>query len=129
GFERVGTVEEVGQFALRGGILDVFGFGSPEPGRVEFWGDEIESIRHFDVLTQLSVGNLEELRVLPVDVRFGGQAGAAARGPAGDERCSILDYLPPEAVVAHLDAGGAEAEWERTWQEVQRLHQAAGPAA
>ena len=56
GFERVATVEEVGQFALRGGILDVFGFGAPEPARIEFWGDEVESIRHFDVLSQLSVG-------------------------------------------------------------------------
>src|SRR5690606_6644814 len=70
GFERVPTVEEVGQFAARGGILDVFGFGTPEPARVEFWGDQIESIRQFDVLTQLSVEALPELRILPVDVRY-----------------------------------------------------------
>jgi transcription-repair coupling factor (superfamily II helicase) len=118
GFQRTSTVEEVGQYALRGGILDVFGFGSPEPARVEFWGDEVESIRHFDVLTQLSVGTLEQVRLLPVDVRFAPGSGTAS----GDARRSLLDYLPPEALLVHLDAPAAAAEWERTWSEVRRLH-------
>ncbi|HET6231556.1 MAG TPA: hypothetical protein VFE05_15895, partial [Longimicrobiaceae bacterium] len=61
GFERVPTVEEVGQFALRGGIVDVFGFGAPEPARIEFWGDEVESIRYFDILSQLSVRPVDTL--------------------------------------------------------------------
>jgi transcription-repair coupling factor (superfamily II helicase) len=122
GFERVGTVEEVGQFALRGGILDVFGFGSPEPARIEFWGDEIESVRHFDVLTQLSVGAAEALTILPVDVRF---APAAVGAPgAGAERKTLLGYLPPDTVIVQLDGKRAAEEWERTWLEVRRLHQA-----
>jgi transcription-repair coupling factor (superfamily II helicase) len=125
GFERVGTVEEVGQFALRGGILDVFGFGSPEPARVEFFGDEIESIRQFDVLTQLSVGRAEEVRILPVDVRFAPPAASgAAPGEAAGERRSLLDYLPPGAVIVHLDAKRTAEEWERSWLEVRRLHEA-----
>ena len=121
GFQRVGTVEEVGQFALRGGIIDIFGFGSPEPARIEFWGDSIESIRHFDVLTQLSVGSADRVRVLPVDVRF-----SPATTPGGretGERRSLLDYLPPEAMLVHLD-GRSEEEWERSWLEIRRLHQA-----
>ncbi len=122
GFEQVGMVEEVGQFASRGGILDVFGFGSPEPARIEFWGDEIESIRHFDVLTQLSVGTLPEVRILPVDVRFAPRPETPPGVP--EERRSLLDYLPPEAVLVHLDAATTEAEWERTWEEVKRLHAA-----
>jgi transcription-repair coupling factor (superfamily II helicase) len=124
GFERVSTVEEVGQYALRGGILDVFGFGSPEPGRIEFWGDQIESIRHFDVLTQLSVGTLDALRLLPVDVRFAPGVDEAAEVGSGERR-SLLQYLPPESIVVHTDAASAAAEWERSWNEVRRLHKVA----
>ncbi|HLM68526.1 MAG TPA: hypothetical protein VK358_13400, partial [Longimicrobium sp.] len=69
GFERVATVEEVGQFALRGGIVDVFGFGTPEPARIEMLGDEVESIRFFDILTQLSVRAVDHLQLLPVDLK------------------------------------------------------------
>jgi transcription-repair coupling factor (superfamily II helicase) len=122
GFERVATVEEVGQFATRGGILDIFGFGTPEPARVEFWGDRIESIRRFDVLTQLSTGTLDVLRVLPVDVRFvpPGATDLSAGGPAR----SILSYLPPETVLIRMDAAATEADLDRTWAEVVRLYEA-----
>ncbi|QPC88715.1 transcription-repair coupling factor [Mesorhizobium sp. NBSH29] len=54
GFERVGTVREVGEYAVRGGILDLFVPGSPEPLRLDFFGDTLESIRSFDVATQLT---------------------------------------------------------------------------
>src|SRR5690606_33860090 len=91
GFEKVSTVEEVGQFASRGGILDVFGFGTPEPVRIEFWGAEIESLRRFEVLSQLSVGAIEELRVLPVDVSFAPPSPASA-SPGGGSRRSLHSY-------------------------------------
>ncbi len=125
GFERVSTVEEVGQFALRGGILDLFGFGSPEPARIEFWGDEIESIRHFDVLSQLSVKSIESLGILPVDVRYAPGGDSDEQSDAKGGRRSLLDYLPPESVLAHVDAESEPADWERTWSEVRRLHDAA----
>ncbi|HWK89688.1 MAG TPA: DEAD/DEAH box helicase, partial [Longimicrobium sp.] len=129
GFERVATVEEVGQFALRGGIVDVFGFGAPEPARIEFLGDEVESIRYFDILSQLSVKAVEHLHLLPVDLRPAegdGTGGAARSAPASNdaERRSLLDYLPDEALVVHLDGAGTRAELERTWTEVGRLHEA-----
>lgn len=120
GFDRVPTVEEVGQFASRGGILDVFGFGTPEPARVEFWGDTIESIRRFDVLTQLSVGPLEDLRILPVDVRFAPRQ-TSDHGSTARPR-TLLSYLPPEATVIDAASGSAVGDWQRTWSEVQRLH-------
>lgn len=123
GLERVGTVEEVGQFALRGGILDIFGFGSPEPARIEFWGDEIESIRHFDVLSQLSVASTENIRILPVDVRFTPPPQGNGAASPSQERRSLLDYLPPEAVLVPLDNRAGE-EWERSWVEVRRLYEA-----
>jgi transcription-repair coupling factor (superfamily II helicase) len=54
GFERVDTVREVGEFAVRGGILDVFVPGAEEPVRLDFFGDTLESIRNFDPATQRS---------------------------------------------------------------------------
>ncbi|CAN5477809.1 transcription-repair coupling factor [soil metagenome] len=129
GLTRVGTVEEVGQFALRGGILDIFGFGSPEPARLEFWGDQIESIRHFDILSQLSVRSVEDLQILPVDLRPASAVGApapetrASTTDADATRRSLLDYLPPDAVLIHLQETDAPAEWERTWSELWRLHE------
>ncbi|HKP76540.1 MAG TPA: transcription-repair coupling factor, partial [Longimicrobiaceae bacterium] len=132
GFERSATVEEVGQFALRGGIVDVFGFGAPEPARIEFFGDEIESIRFFDILTQLSVRAVDALELLPVDLRPAREGGGtsshlalpAATNGGEPERKSLLDYLPGETVVVHLAGGGTEPELQRTWSEVLRLHEA-----
>ncbi|MBI1322250.1 transcription-repair coupling factor [bacterium] len=63
GFHRVDVVEVPGEFALRGGILDVFPFESPDPVRLEFFGDELESVRTFDVATQRTSGTLESLKL------------------------------------------------------------------
>jgi transcription-repair coupling factor (superfamily II helicase) len=132
GFERVATVEEVGQFALRGGIVDVFGFGTPEPARIEMLGDEVESIRFFDILTQLSVRAVDHLQLLPVDLKSADGISSDARSPSSPdssapsegERRSLLDYLPEDTLVVHLHGGQTRVELERTWSEVQRLHEA-----
>jgi transcription-repair coupling factor (superfamily II helicase) len=124
GFERVPTVEEVGQFALRGGIVDVFGFGTPEPARIELWGDRIESIRHFDLLSQLSVQPVESVQLLPVDLRPATDGRPrSAPGPDAPRR-SLLDYLPPHALLVHVEGEATRGEAERTWGEVLRLHEA-----
>ncbi len=76
GYRRTGYVAEPGEFALRGGILDIFPFGDTEPKRVEFFGDTIESIRIFDPLTQRSIRvldsgftiSLRDVRKNPLDV-------------------------------------------------------------
>jgi transcription-repair coupling factor (superfamily II helicase) len=127
GLERVATVEEVGQFALRGGILDVFGFGTPEPARIEFWGDQIESIRHFDILTQLSVRTVELLQILPVDLRPVAPSPARPVDPVADadsERRSLLDYLPEHATLVLLPGTEPEPDWRHAWEDVQRLYTA-----
>jgi transcription-repair coupling factor (superfamily II helicase) len=136
GFERVATVEEVGQFALRGGIVDVFGFGTPEPARIELLGDEVDSIRFFDILTQLSVRAVDHLHLLPVDLKStdGMGDGRPASSPSTDpsasspaaegERRSLLDYVPEDTVVVHLHGTATRQELERTWTEVVRLHDA-----
>ena len=64
-YERVETVERRGQFAVRGGIVDIFPVGSDNAFRIELFGDEIDSLRTFDVNTQRSVGRTEKARILP----------------------------------------------------------------
>jgi transcription-repair coupling factor (superfamily II helicase) len=128
GFERAALVEEVGQFAVRGGIVDLFSFGSSEPVRIEFWGDDVDSLRSFDILDQRSTQQLDEVHVLPVDFRR--QAG-------GDTILrSLLELLPSGTVLArlerprqYLDAPGTEmvepwsVQAERTWRHVLDVRQ------
>lgn len=66
GYQRVGSVGEPGEYALRGGIVDLFPPGAEQPLRLDFFGDELESIRRFDPLTQLSTGSEEGFSLLPV---------------------------------------------------------------
>ncbi|HEX6209551.1 MAG TPA: DEAD/DEAH box helicase, partial [Methylomirabilota bacterium] len=92
GYERTETVVEVGQWSVRGGIVDVFVPSHPSPVRLEFFGDDVESIRRFDPTTQRSTDVLDELLVLPLGAPAE-EAGAAY----------LLDYVPTTAPVI-LDA-------------------------
>ncbi|RDU25112.1 transcription-repair coupling factor [Anaerosacchariphilus polymeriproducens] len=65
GFEKNYQVETPGQFAVRGGIIDIFPLTEENPYRIELWDDEIDSIRSFDVLSQRSIENMEELKIYP----------------------------------------------------------------
>ena len=65
GFDRVNFVTQPGEFSVRGGIIDVFSFSHQHPYRIEFFGDKVESLRSFDVNTQLSIGILDKLDLLP----------------------------------------------------------------
>jgi len=64
-FTQVDFVYEPGQYSIRGSIFDIFSFSSPDPYRIDFFGDEVETIRTFDVETQLSKGFLEKINILP----------------------------------------------------------------
>ena len=64
-FKRVDFVTEPGDFSMRGGIIDVFSFSNDEPYRIEFFGDEIDSIRTFDVASQLSKEKLKKIAIIP----------------------------------------------------------------
>jgi transcription-repair coupling factor (superfamily II helicase) len=105
GYERVDTVVEIGQWSARGGIVDVFSPTHAAPVRLEFFGDDIESIRLFDPTTQRSQEPIDELVVLPLD-------------PGPSEPGSLLDYLPASAAVILdapeiLDADGEESPSRR----------------
>ncbi len=115
GFERTPMVEAVGAYALRGGLVDLFGFGAPEPVRIEFWGDRIESIRQFDILDQRSTADLKGVDILPVDLRD---------ATGGDlSRRSLLDVLPRDALFFRTVAD-PQRNLQRTWEQVQHLHAA-----
>ena len=118
GLARTTLVEGVGEYAVRGGIIDLFGFGAPEPSRIEFWGDEIASIRTFDILNQRSSVELERIDVLPVDLRYIGPADAPR------SRRSLLDVLGRDAVLFELRAKSPAEEFRRTWEQVLHLHEA-----
>src|SRR5881398_2634345 len=92
GFERVPMVEDVAQFSVRGGIFDIYGFGMAEPVRLEFWGDEVVELRHFDLFSQRSTRAAEVALVLPVDT-------ASASGAASFERVTVADLWPPDTVL------------------------------
>ena len=64
-FKRVDFVTEPGEFSVRGGIVDVFSFSHDEPYRIEFFGDEVDSIRTFDIESQLSIKTIKKLQIIP----------------------------------------------------------------
>ena len=88
GYERVQLVEARGQCALRGGILDVYPVGSPNPLRVEFFDDEVDSIRSFDVMTQRSISRRPSVRLYPAQEI---PLDADARSRAADGLQAMLD--------------------------------------
>jgi transcription-repair coupling factor (superfamily II helicase) len=89
GFERTDFVYEPGQFALRGGILDIYSFGNEKPYRVELFGNDVDSIRIFDPETQLSERKLLQVNIIPnVDTRV--ETG---------EKISLLDFVPENTVI------------------------------
>ena len=83
-FEKTDFVYEAGQFAVRGGILDVFSYAHDLPYRIELFGDEIESIRTFDPVNQLSVDNIKEINLIPnVQTKL-----------VEEKREGFIDFLP-----------------------------------
>jgi transcription-repair coupling factor (superfamily II helicase) len=110
GYTRVPLLTEVGQFSVRGGILDVYGFGMGAPARVEWWGDEISSLRTFDLDTQRSADAVGRVTVLPI--------ATEPAGPAGDtHRTSLLELLPPDTLVVLDQEGAIGREVDRAWTD------------
>ncbi len=111
GYARVPTVTEVAQFSVRGGILDVYGFGMAAPARIEWWGDEIQSLRAFDLDSQRSGEPIERVTILPART----EAGAPGQGE--QVRSSLLDLLPSDALIAVEQEAALEQEVDRAWSE------------
>jgi len=103
GFERTDFVYEPGQFALRGGILDIYSFGNEKPYRVELFGNEVDSIRVFDPETQLSERKLLQVNIIPnvdqLPETFGDGVG---------DKISLLEFLPENTVI-----------WLKDWDVIE----------
>ena len=89
GFDRTDFVYEPGQFAVRGGILDIYSFGNEKPYRIELFGNEVDSIRIVDPETQLSERRLLQVSIIPnVETQF-----------ENDQKVSLLEFLPENTIV------------------------------
>jgi len=110
GYERVDQVEARGQFALRGGILDVFGATEDRAARLELFGDEIESIRWFSTFTQRSLGEARELELSPAAELASEHRmlAEAALDDTEEEEKGPIDFLPVDSFRAPLDLIGDE---------------------
>lgn len=88
-FRRVDFITEPGEFSVRGGIIDVFSFSNDNPYRIEFFGNEVDSIRSFDVETQLSIEKKKKITIIPnVENKF-----------FEESRESFLDYISEKTVL------------------------------
>ena len=107
GYERVAQVTTRGQFAVRGGIVDLYSWQAPLPLRLEFFGDQIESLREFDIDTQTSVRNLGS-----VDILLGAAVGPDRPLLIDDQVGHVRDYVAPNDLKIDIEPemeGGAPA--------------------
>jgi transcription-repair coupling factor (superfamily II helicase) len=152
GFNRQPVVEQLGDFAVRGGILVIFPATMAEPLRIEFFGNEIESIRTFSVLTQRSLGRQKQAKILPlrefpVDMGMVELVSAElpqeqaialhdALGPAGlfdgleffshlfeSRKGSLFDYLPDDAIIIRDDPGQIKEQIEDSIEKAERRYE------
>jgi transcription-repair coupling factor (superfamily II helicase) len=99
GFERTDFVYEPGQFAVRGGILDIYSFGNEKPYRIELFGNDVDSIRIFDPETQLSERKLLSVNIIPnTDILMNDEG----------DKISLLEFLPENTVV-----------WSEDWEFIK----------
>ncbi|WP_293651521.1 transcription-repair coupling factor [uncultured Parabacteroides sp.] len=105
GFEQVDYVYEPGQYALRGSILDVFSFSYEFPYRIDFFGKEVETIRTFDVETQLSKEKLESIYIVP------------EMNKSNRTNTLLLDSLPAQTILATKDLAWTKERIDSLWNE------------
>jgi transcription-repair coupling factor (superfamily II helicase) len=99
GFERTDFVYEPGQFAVRGGIFDIYSFGNENPYRIELFGDEVDSIRLFDPASQLSERKLLQVNIIPnVTTQF-----------EDTQKISLLDFVSKDTII-----------WLRDWDVIRQ---------
>jgi len=103
GYLRCPVAADKGEFAVRGGIIDLFCVSSPEPVRIEFWGDQVESIRHFDPIGQKSIAKIDKTSLTP--------AREMELIENAENLSTILDYLGDNTLVILDDLLTLEDRW------------------
>ena len=111
-FDRVDFVYEPGQFSIRGGILDVFSFANEYPFRIEFFGDEVESIRTFDAANQLSIASHQFFNVIP----------NIQTGLSIEIQENILGFVGQQAIVWLSDAERTQEIIKKEYEKAVEIH-------
>ena len=105
-FKRVDFITEPGEFSVRGGIVDVFSFSNENPYRIEFFGNEVDSIRTFDVETQLSIEKKKKITIIPnVENKF-----------FRDKRESFLDYISDKTAIFIQNTESLQAQLDKMFE-------------
>lgn len=112
-FNRTDFVTEPGEFSVRGGIVDVFSFSNNEPYRIEFFGNEVDSIRTFDVESQLSTAQLSKITIIP-----------NVENKESDEiRQSFLEYISEQTLFIGKDMGFFDAKIEKLFAKATDIYE------
>jgi transcription-repair coupling factor (superfamily II helicase) len=110
-FKRVDFITEPGEFSVRGGIVDVFSFSNDNPYRIEFFGDEVESIRSFDVETQLSIEKQKKITIIPnVENKF-----------FQENRESFLEYINNQTIIFIQDTDSLFTKLDRLFAKATEI--------
>lgn len=112
-FEYVDFVYEPGQFAIRGGIVDVFSFANDEPYRIEFFGDEVETIRTFDPVNQLSVSNLHFFTIVP---------NVQGNTILEQGHTNLLSFIGADSIIWLDNYEGIEAVLEKEFEKAEDIY-------
>ena len=112
GFEYSDFVSEPGQFAIRGGIVDIFSFSNEHPYRIEFFGDEVESIRSFNINTQLSIQEVKKLNIIPNVENKG----------ITESRVSFIHYLEDKSQIWIKDKTFCNAQLDKLYQKASESY-------
>jgi transcription-repair coupling factor (superfamily II helicase) len=113
GYEPEAQVTAKGEMALRGGILDIYPLTSPWPVRLEFFGDELESLRNFDPLTQISREEIASLTIPP-----GGELAILKNKPQSNALGILVDYLPKQTIFVLFEPEQLDEHSEEYAQQV-----------
>ena len=122
GFERTTGVRELGEYVVRGGIVDVFPFGADEPLRFELWDDRVESLRRFDLITQRSTERLPDAAILPITLSH---ELFRADGRESEHR-SLLELLPDDAWLLFRREACDDVRRRRLWEEIRQARKDLG---
>jgi transcription-repair coupling factor (superfamily II helicase) len=110
GFKRKDIVEDVGQFSVRGGIIDVYTWNYDEPIRLEFFGDQLESIRYFNIITQRSINETNKITIIPSLIK-------------NKHKSSVFDYINEKSVFVVEDTLGMFESLNEYFSNINHVYQ------
>ncbi|MCF0210200.1 MAG: transcription-repair coupling factor [Bacteroidales bacterium] len=120
GFERVDFVSQSGEYAIRGGIIDIFSYSEQKPYRIEMNGDEIESLRNFDISSQISIEEKEKFVIVP-DLQASVPIGGDSLYTTIESRSDFFSFFPANTIVWTKDLGIALEKVAREYALAEKL--------